>query len=180
MNRHLSHPAHPTHPHSNTYGVAFTDDGYQWNLDTYQVSRWNYSDDGDLSPSADLVDYWVPWPVKVETPVDLADADGRGEEVWGVSATYGVAHFTTPADGSTPITELVGTPFPTSAYAVRFGRDGRLWIGGSDGLYLWDGTTMKVYTDLPDPRVQQIAVDPTSGDVWVATSYGLVRITGTP
>ncbi len=172
--------AHPTHPHSNTYGVAFTDDGYQWNLDTYQVSRWNYSDDGDLSPSADLVDYWVPWPVKVETPVNLTDADGRGEEVWGVSSTYGVAHFTTPTDGSTPTTELRGTPFPTSAYAVRFDRGGRLWIGGGDGLYLWDGTAMKVYTDLPDPRVQQLAVDPTSGDVWVATSFGLVRITGTP
>lgn len=173
--------AHPTHPHGNTYGVAFTEDGYQWDLDTYQVSRWNYSDDGDLNPTADLVDYWVPWPVAVETAVNITDADGRGEEVWATSSSYGVAHFTTPEDGSTPVTELLEAPFPTSAYAVRFGLDGRLWIGGGDGLYLWDGVKMKIYTeDLPDLRVQQIAVDPTDGDVWVATSYGLVRITGTP
>lgn len=193
----FSEHAHPTHPHSLTYGVAFTADASIWNGDQYQVSRWEYSNDGNLSPSAmesggDLAEYWVPWPVDVEEMVYITDIDANsgdpytGEStLWLASSVYGVARVDVGGDVGTSTTTLLGDPFPTSANAVRADPDGNVWIGGASGLQVWSATT-ETMTDLtaylPGGTVTQVTIDPDTlpPTAWVGTSAGIVRFAGVP
>ena len=181
----FSEHAHPTHPHSLSYGVAFTPDGNIWNGDQYQLSRWDYSYDGDLSPSADLAEYWVPWPVDVEQEVGITDIDAEDWTLWVASYLYGVARVDVGTDVGTSTTTLLGDPFPTSAAAIRADGDGHVWIGTTSGLLVWD-TATETMTDLtsylPDPSVQQLTVDPTSSPptMWAGTAAGFVRFVGIP
>lgn len=177
----LDEHAHPTHPHDQSHGVTFTPEGFIWNADTYQISRWNYSNDGDLSPSADLLDYWPPWPVKLETPVAMTDAayssDGVTDTVWLTSSLYGVARVDIGAD-FLPVTTDLGAPFPATAAAVRAGL-GRVWFGDAAGTHVWDGTEMR---DVPGgpPNVEQLAVDNGTLSVWIGSPGMLTRVQGVP
>lgn len=185
-----SEHAHPTHPHGLTYGVAFTPDASIWNGDQYQVSRWEYSNDGSLSPSpmtsgGDLAEYWIPWPVGIEEPVYISDIDTDGYTLWLASTAYGVARVDVGVDVGTSTTTLLGDPFPTSASAIRADGEGHVWIGTSTGLLVWDTaseTLIDLTTWLPDPAVTQITVDVATSPkvVWVGTSQGIVRFTGVP
>ena len=193
----FSEHAHPTHPHSLTYGVAFTADASTWNGDQYQVSRWEYSNDGNLSPAAmesggDLAEYWVPWPVELEEMVYITDIDADSGDVasgestlWLASSVFGVARVDVGADVGTSTTTLLGDPFPASANAIRTDPDGNVWIGGSTGLQVWN-TSTETMTDLtswlPGPTVTQLTIDPNTlpPTAWVGTSAGIVRFTGVP
>lgn len=173
--------AHPTHPHSLTLGVGFTGEGDVWNADQYQLSRWRYSNDGDIG-SGDLLEYWVPFPVGLEEPVGSTDFDADGSEAWLSSSLYGLAVITVGEAVGTSTTELLAEP--TSAGAVRLDGSGHAWVGTTAGLWIFDVATRTgslVSADwLPATDVQQIAIDREAGVAWLATSGGLVRVTGTP
>ena len=66
-----------------------------------------------------------------------------------------------------------------NAYAVACDQRGRVWIGHRNhGVSVWNGQSWKNYGPLEGPlgeRVFDIAVCPTDGDVWIATSAGLSR-----
>ena len=187
--------AHPTHPHGNYQGVAFGTDDNVWLADQYQLSRWDYSDDGSLDSVNDLAEYWIPWPVAIGEPVDMTDADfdpvdPAGDDVegtlWLSSSLYGVARVTISASLGASVTENLGPPFPAAAQAIRADGAGGVWIGATDGLYVVDTATdtVTVHTSdwLPTSNVQQITIDhgtipPTA---WLATPYGLVEVVGVP
>lgn len=184
--------AHPTHPHSLSYGVAFTPDGSIWNGDQYQLSRWQYTNDGNLSPSyqssgGDLAEYWVPWPVGIEEPIAIADIDAAPDSwtLWLASGTYGVARVDVGADIGTSVTTLLVDPFPATAAAIRDDGAGHVWIGTSTGLLVWDTTTetmQDLSAYLPYASVNQLAVDVSVSPpaVWAATPQGLVRFARVP
>lgn len=182
--------AHPTHPHGLAYGLAVTPDASTWNGDQYQLSRWEYSNDGNLSPSemslgGDLAEYWVPWPVEVEEEIGLTDMDADEWTLWVVSSLYGVARVDVGTEVGTSVTTLLGEPFPSTGQAVRADGEGHVWIGTGGGLFAWDITT-ETMSDLsawlPDTNVQQLAVDTTTtpATVWAATPAGFVRFVGVP
>ena len=58
-------------------------------------------------------------------------------------------------------------------------RGGQVWAGTArDGLQIWDGAnwnSVGVAAGLPSARVNDLALDADSGDVWVATENGLCR-----
>lgn len=176
--------AHPTHPHLLARGVAFTPEADVWGGDQYQLARWRYSNDGDLSPSADLYEYWVPWPVEVGAPVDIEDADAAGSVLWVVSSVHGLARVDVAEAGGASVTSflpelgparavrqvdarsvLVGTDMGLGSVDLTLGTVGML--GGAEGL---------------TGQVQQIArVEPEGdGSAWLALPGKLVRLTLTP
>ncbi len=182
--------AHPTHPHSLTYGLAFSPDASIWNGDQYQLSRWQYEDDGSLSylpqsEGGDLAEYWIPWPVDVGVEVGITDQDSDGWTLWVASYLYGVARVDVGTDIGTSTTTLMGDPFPSAVYALRADGDGHVWIGTETSLLVWDETT-ETMTDvssyLPDPNVQQLTVDASTSPptVWAGTPSGFVRFIGVP
>ena len=176
--------AHPTHPHELSLGVAFTPDGHVWNLDQYQLSRWRYSDDGDLSPSADLAEFWIPYEVTAGTPIYGRDMDSDGWDLYLASQLYGMARVSVGADVGASTTRALGLPFPASAYAVRNDGVGNLWIGALDGLYVYDIARNRIAAvplALQAPFVQ-LAVDPSTlpPAIWAAGADGFARISGVP
>jgi len=60
-------------------------------------------------------------------------------------------------------------------------RQGRLWVGSTDGLYFWDGRefrTVQLGSDLAGKRVQALIED-RDGNIWAGVERsGLVRING--
>lgn len=66
-----------------------------------------------------------------------------------------------------------------NAYAVACDQRGRVWIGHRNhGVSVWNGESWKNYGPLEGPlgeRIFDIAVCPTDGDVWIATSDGMSR-----
>jgi hypothetical protein len=178
--------AHPTHPHGASLGVAFTPEGDVWNGDAYQLSRWRYSNDGDLSPSADLRETIPTWPVLPGEPVSISDLDAEAATVWVGSTLFGVARVdAADALGASAVTLLAGDGWPSSATAVRTDGAGGVWIGAVDGLYRWDGATLTRWTDvswIPEGGVARLARDPHADvpTLWLATAEGLVRLQGVP
>jgi len=60
-------------------------------------------------------------------------------------------------------------------WALRFDRQGKLWIGSSEGLHFFDGKNFKNYTTregLPDDRVFSLLLD-NHDKLWVGTGKGL-------
>jgi len=66
-----------------------------------------------------------------------------------------------------------------SAYAIACDKQGRIWVGElNHGVAVFDGDNWKNYDIIDGPigeRIFRIAVCPTDGDVWMATSAGLTR-----
>ncbi len=175
--------AHPDHPHGITRGIAFTEEGDIWGGDQYWLGRWRYSNDGDLSPSADRVEVWVPWPVEVAAPVEIIDLDARNGQVWVASTLYGIARVDVAADVGASVIALYTSP-PT-ANAIRAFDDDTVFIGGQTGLWMVDVPTDTV-TDLStlDPdlagQVSQLARDQASGAMWLAMPEALVWVGAVP
>jgi ligand-binding sensor domain-containing protein len=168
--------AHPTHPHGNTLGVAFTPDGHQWNLDQNQVSRYAYSNDGDLSPSTDLVEFWQAWPVELEASIGGTDADADGWTVWLSSSLYGVARIDVGKETGTSTTTFYAAPL--TANAVRVGPDGTVWVGAADGLYRLEGDNFVLEPAAPSGAVSQLAA--ADDGVWAVIDSTLVLLSGVP
>jgi streptogramin lyase len=66
-----------------------------------------------------------------------------------------------------------------NAYAIACDKQGRVWAGElNHGVAVFNGENWKNYDVLDGPigeRVFRIAICPTDGDVWMATSAGLTR-----
>lgn len=174
--------AHPTHPHELSLGVAFTPEGHVWNLDQYQLSRWNYSNDGDLSTSADLAEFWIPCQIPAGTPILGRDLDSDGDTLWLATEGCGVVQILTGATVGTSTTRALGLPFPTAARAIRVDGQGNVWIGAQDGLYVYDARADRLApVPLPlAPPIVQLTVDAARAEVWAAGADGVARITGLP
>jgi streptogramin lyase len=179
--------AHPDHPHGYTRGVAMTEDGTVWNGDEYHLTRWQYAQDGVLSPSsgsANLVEIQYLWPVlPEEEPIGLYDLDATGSTVWVASYVFGVARVEAAEAGTPSSSQVYASPWPAIAYAVRVGPDGAVWVGAADGLYRYDGSDLTHWAGaewLPSDVVQQLAVDEARDTVWVATPGGIVKLVGVP
>ncbi|MDQ3812567.1 MAG: hypothetical protein M3347_01295, partial [Armatimonadota bacterium] len=108
----------------------------------------------------------------------IADAAGR---IWVGTEDQGVWRY----DANTPEARR-WTHFTTqeglgdnNAYALATDQQGRVWAGHlNHGVSVWNGQAWKNYGVLDGPlgeRVFAIAVCPTDGDVWLATSAGLTR-----
>ncbi len=84
----------------------------------------------------------------------------------------------TSSDGKGPTTaaSFLGD---NSIQCLAFDKQGRLWVGHiNHGVSVFNGTAWRNYDVLNGPlgeRVFDIAVCPTDGDVWMATSRGLAR-----
>jgi len=67
----------------------------------------------------------------------------------------------------------IGVSYDSIA-AVTFDRDGRIWIGSKDGLWIFDGSQFREYTykdGLFDKNINQLFCS-SEGQIWVATSTG--------
>ena len=66
-----------------------------------------------------------------------------------------------------------------NAYAIACDQQGRIWVGQlNHGVAVFNGDSWENYDVLDGPigeRIFRIAVCPTDGDVWMATSAGLTR-----
>ena len=173
--------AHPRHPHGATRGLAFTPEGDVWSGDEYQLGRWRYSNDGSLSSSADLFEYWVPWPVELDAPVGIVDVDAADGHIWLASSLYGLARVDVSDIAGASVTTLYDTL--GSALAVRALADDAVFIGTAEGLYTLDVATDVMtahgaHPELAGP-VQQLAADG-AGSMWLTRPGTLVRLDGVP
>lgn len=175
--------AHPVHPHGYSHGVSFSAEGDVWNGDSNQLSRWRYSNDGSLSSTGDLLEYWTPWEVEPETTVSITDLDQHDGVLWVTSSIFGVVRVEIGEAAGTSVTEVLPSPWPMVAYAVRVTPDGAVWIGAEDGLYRYDGTLRRWQGDwLGVDPVEQLTLDLSTdpATVWVATDAALIRVIGVP
>ncbi|MCX7046924.1 MAG: hypothetical protein NTX50_15730, partial [Candidatus Sumerlaeota bacterium] len=66
-----------------------------------------------------------------------------------------------------------------NAYAIACDKLGRIWVGTlNHGVSVYNGESWRTYDRLDGPlgeRIFDIAVCPTSGDVWIASSLGIAR-----
>ncbi len=176
--------AHPAHPHLITRGVAFTPEADVWSADQYQLGRWRYSNDGDLSPSADLYEKWVPWPVEPEVPVDMTDADAHEATVWLASSLFGLARVDVAEAGGASITTLYAEL--GAASAVRVADERTVVVGSATGLWAVDAVDGSFAplagAESISGSVQQLArVEPTGdGTFWAAVPGKLVQFTLSP
>jgi ligand-binding sensor domain-containing protein len=178
--------AHPTHPHGYTRGIAFSPDGDVWNGDEYQLSRWHYSNDGDLSPSGDIAEYWTPWPVEIGIDaIEIYDLDATDWTLWVGAYGYGLARVDVSTDVGMSSTTLYGEPTDIGAVRATSAGNG-VYLGAASGLYVLDTATDAV-TDLrgTDPfasPVYQLARDAAASPevMWAATPGELSRIRGVP
>ncbi len=128
---------------------------------------------------------WVVDPVATAVPLERYDVP-RGfafsitpdakEGVW-VGHFDGASLYT--LEGALHLADVV--PQLTDVYVRAIARDatGRLWLGGDEGLFIWDEVRLTEMTEvegLPGTEVRALQAD---GDaMWVGTTQGLARIEG--
>lgn len=108
--------------------------------------------------------------------VSLAsDADGN---IWVGTEHEGVFRYNPSEDKWTQFTTEDGLG-DNNAYAIACDKQRRIWVGElNHGVAVFNGEKWTNYNILDGPigeRVFRIAVCPTDGDVWMATSAGLTR-----
>lgn len=93
----------------------------------------------------------------------------RKQNVWAGTSTEGLFRFQDNA-----FVPVSGASVPGPAiFALFESRDGRLWVGGQDGLGCWDGENWKLFTTrdgLSENAVTAIAED-AAGSLWVGTEH---------
>ena len=110
-------------------------------------------------------DFWIgsknnAWSVLV---------DDR-QQVWAGTYDEGLFRFASGNFHSVAATSKIGPHI----YALFQGHDGKLWVGGQNGLGGYDGQNWKFYTTadgLPPAAVRAIA-ESTNGDLWIGTEGG--------
>jgi diguanylate cyclase (GGDEF)-like protein len=99
------------------------------------------------------------------------EEDGAGA-LWA-GTLRGLARF----DGSrfVPV-ELPGSPAGEAVEALALDAKGRLVAGAAGGAWRCDAAACsRIFSTLPSEFVSTLALDPTSGELWFAGSFGLVR-----
>ncbi len=115
-------------------------------------------------------------------PVVMSLCEGTDGTVWVGSEDRGILR-SAPSAGDADRTwrrfslpHALGDP---NAYALAVDPRGRVWAAQqSHGVAVFDGATWRSYGPLEGPmgaRVFDIAIHPTTGDVWMATDAGLTR-----
>jgi signal transduction histidine kinase len=92
--------------------------------------------------------------------------DGR-QQVWAGTFDEGLFRFGSGIFNPIAETAKIGPHI----YALFQGRDGKLWVGGQNGLGNFDGQNWKLFTTadgLPPAAVRAIA-EGTNGDLWIGT-----------
>ena len=105
-----------------------------------------------------------------------------GDSVWALTSSE-LLRFSQGAGTSSPSVDHIAMPGTQPLFGVHplaVGPDGTVWAGSVSGLSAFHpgGRTESFTTHnspLSDDEVHAIAVDPTSGVVWVATASGLNR-----
>jgi sugar lactone lactonase YvrE len=126
---------------------------------------------------------------KPELPADMPQPDSRvvalARDLWGNIwvGTEGDGVFRYDPDAEP---ESQWSQFTTNnglgdnnAYSIICDKQGRIWVGElNHGVAVFDGESWKNYDIMDGPigeRIFRIAICPTDGDVWMATSAGLTR-----
>jgi ligand-binding sensor domain-containing protein len=109
--------------------------------------------------------------------------DTKDWDLWLASPLHGVALIKVGESIGTSQTFWAGAPFPTVASAIRNDGLGHIWVGGTEGLFIYDTATSQLATvTLPtsSQAVAQLAVDSTTSAIWAAVPGALVEIIGIP
>ena len=114
--------------------------------------------------------------------VVMSLAAGPDGTVWVGSEDRGILRFTPSADGGGGTWRRFSLPHglgDPNAYALAVDPKGRVWAGSqSHGVAVFDGKSWRTYGPAEGPlgaRVFDLAVQPRTGDVWMATDAGLTR-----
>jgi len=121
------------------------------------------------------------WQADIQGRFILSLATDTTGRIWVGTEDQGIWRY----DGEAPNARR-WTHFTTqeglgddNAYALAVDKQGRVWAGHlNHGVSVWNGRAWKNYGVLDGPlgeRIFDIAVCPTDGDVWLATSSGLAR-----
>jgi len=105
-----------------------------------------------------------------------------GETLWVATNTELWRFHQTAAVGSGPTQKikLRGGMSTLGVKPLAIGLDGAVWVGTGDGLRVFRpggaiDSFLTVNSPIPDDDVRAVAVDPSSGVVWVTTAGGLAR-----
>jgi hypothetical protein len=116
--------------------------------------------------------------IQKEVPFITSMVNGRERNLWVGTEDDGVYWYNAKTEDWKQFTTTDGLG-DNNAYAIACDHLGRIWIGERNhGVAVFNGETWKNYDVLEGPigeRVYRIAVCPTDGDVWLATSAGLTR-----
>lgn len=100
--------------------------------------------------------------------------DSHGTE-W-VGTVVGLYHIT---ENELKRPDIQALQIERPIYAILEDNSGRLWFGTDNGIFRWDGVTLKHFTRLDGISGQEINRDAAlvdhQGDLWFGTNYGLTR-----
>jgi len=91
-------------------------------------------------------------------------------QIWAGTSGDGLFHFL--SGNFQPVNEA--TNIGPQIYALFQGRDGKLWVGGQNGLGSFDGLNWKIFstTDGLPPNAVRALADDTNGNLWIGTDGG--------
>ena len=117
-------------------------------------------------------------PFAEEAPFVTAVVKGVSDDLWVGTEDNGVYWYNAAAHNWKHFSEEDGLG-NNRVYSIACDKLGRIWVGELNrGVAVFNGAAWKNYDVLEGPigeRVYRVAVCPTDGDVWLATSAGLTR-----
>ncbi|MBZ0106883.1 MAG: diguanylate cyclase [Sulfuricella denitrificans] len=142
-----------------------------WNAKQQQLDRYTHQHEDSYSLSSDQISsvfqdrsgtFWVS---TLDQGIDRADLSSKGFERIIPRAL---------ATGNSRISNIISVITPGTA--------GRLWVGGSDGIFLLDFASRKVITSVQHLPQQHgsfwvyDAFQEADGTLWIGTQFGLYRL----